>query len=70
MLTGLAGLIGIGVGALAGPAIAHSRGWPFELSHSSVGLATVFSCSVGIFFGLYPALRAAQLDPIEALRYE
>jgi putative ABC transport system permease protein len=70
MLTGLAGLIGIGVGALAGPAIAHSRGWPFELSQSSIGLATVFSCSVGIFFGLYPALRAAQLDPIEALRYE
>jgi putative ABC transport system permease protein len=70
MLTGLAGLIGIGVGAFAGPLIAGSNGWPFELSQSSVVVATIFSCSVGIFFGLYPAMRASQLDPIEALRYE
>ena len=70
MLTGLAGLIGVALGAGASSMLADMRQWPFELSHAAMALAAVFSCAVGIFFGLYPALRAARLDPIEALRYE
>jgi putative ABC transport system permease protein len=70
MLTGIAGMIGVGVGAGASQALAKVQSWPFELSHTAMAAAAVFSCAVGIFFGLYPALRAARLDPIEALRYE
>ena len=70
MLTGTAGLIGMGVGALASKIIADTREWPLEISRPVMLLAAVFSCAVGVFFGLYPALRAARLDPIEALRYE
>jgi putative ABC transport system permease protein len=70
MLTGVAGLIGMGLGAVASKLIADARNWPLEISRPVMLLAAVFSCAVGIFFGLYPALRAARLDPIEALRYE
>jgi putative ABC transport system permease protein len=45
-------------------------GWPFVISVYPALLACGFSLLIGVTFGLYPALRAAQLDPVDALRYE
>ena len=70
LLTGLAGLLGMALGAGASAILADSLEWPFSISGPVMALAAVFSCAVGVFFGLYPAMRAARLDPIEALRYE
>ena len=75
MLSVFGGLIGIGLGWLLGiivGAVAANSGTPLvpEISLNSVLLATLFSLAVGIFFGWYPALRAANLEPVEALRYE
>jgi len=76
VLSGLGGALGIAVGALlAGeaphiPAIASSSFPTPVVSPPSVALAFVVSVAIGLFFGIYPANRAARLHPIEALRYE
>jgi len=70
ILSVLGGLTGIALGALVSFAIGHFAGWPTVISPLSIGLAFGFSALVGIFFGYYPASKAADLDPIEALRYE
>ncbi len=70
ILSVLGGLTGIAIGALISVAISHFAGWPTVISPLSIGLAFGFSALVGIFFGYYPASKAAALDPIEALRYE
>ena len=69
-LSSLGGLIGIGLGIGISRILAVAAQWPALISPSSIVLAFVFSAAVGIFFGYYPARKAAQLDPIEALRYE
>ncbi|HVT03521.1 MAG TPA: ABC transporter permease [Thermoanaerobaculia bacterium] len=59
-------LLGIGVSAL----VAKFAGWPIAVSPSSIALSFGVAGCVGVFFGFYPARKASQLDPIEALRYE
>jgi ABC-type antimicrobial peptide transport system permease subunit len=70
LLTGVAGLVGMALGVTVSHILAREIGWPFAVSAQIMALAAVISCLVGVFFGLYPAMRAARLDPIEALRYE
>jgi putative ABC transport system permease protein len=70
ILSSLGGLIGILIGVGASELVSLKTGWPILVSTTSVVVAVVFSAAVGMFFGFYPARKAAQLDPIEALRYE
>lgn len=70
VLSLLGGLIGVLLGSLSSVLISHFAGWTTLVSPESVFLAFAFSAAVGIFFGFYPARKAAQLNPIEALRYE
>jgi putative ABC transport system permease protein len=64
------GLAGIALGVMVSQLITRSLGWPVDVTTASVLIAFAFSAAVGIFFGWYPARKAANLDPIEALRYE
>jgi putative ABC transport system permease protein len=67
-LTG--GVIGILLGVAVSLAIPKMLGWPTLISSMAIVGSVIFSAAVGIFFGYYPARKAAALDPIEALRYE
>ncbi len=70
MLSIIGGLIGIGIGVASSGIISKFAGWPVFISPEAVGMAFFFSGFVGVFFGFYPAKKAAALSPIEALRYE
>ncbi|MDF0674924.1 MAG: ABC transporter permease [Nitrospira sp.] len=69
-LSVVGGCIGILFGVFAARLTTVIAGWPTIISGHTVATAFVFSVAVGLFFGLYPANKAARLNPIEALRYE
>jgi len=66
----LGGLIGLAVGIIGSKVLGHFTGWETVISPVLMLVAVVFSGAVGVFFGYYPARKAAALHPIEALRYE
>ena len=70
ILSLIGGLIGIVLGLLLSYAIAAIQGMPYIVSTSAVILSFAVCAATGIFFGWYPAKKAASLDPINALRYE
>jgi putative ABC transport system permease protein len=64
------GLIGIAFGVTLSKLIASAAGWSTLVTGSSIGVAFGVSVFIGLLFGIYPAVQAAKLDPIEAIRYE
>lgn len=69
-LSVVGGLVGIGLGVASSRMVSSQMGWVTLVSPDSIIGAFVFSAAIGVFFGFYPARKAAQLDPIDALRYE
>jgi putative ABC transport system permease protein len=70
VLTSAGGVLGILLGSAIGWAVHFFSGFPISLPWWSFAIGLGFSAGVGIFFGMYPAVKASRLDPIEALRYE
>ena len=66
----IGGLAGIAIGIATAVGIAQFAGWRILLSPESVMLAVAFAFAIGVFFGFYPARKAARLNPVEALRFE
>lgn len=69
-LSSLGGVLGILLGLGSSRMLSNLAGWPTLTSVDAIVFAFLFSAAVGVFFGLYPAKKAAVLDPIDALRYE
>ncbi len=70
LLTTCGGIIGMGVGVGGAMIVSKIMEWPTLISTQAIIIAFLFSAGVGVFFGFYPARKAAGLNPIEALRYE
>ena len=66
----LGGLVGIVLGIVTSELVAKFGGWPVVITMSSIVMSFGFSAGIGLFFGWYPARKAASLNPIDALRYE
>ena len=66
----IGGLIGVALGIGGSLLIAQLAGWRIVISPEAVGLAVAFAFGIGVFFGFYPARKAARLNPVEALRFE
>lgn len=70
LISGIGGLLGLIIGTIASYVLAWSTGFPLAPSLAMIALAVLVSVSVGLISGYYPARRAADLKPVEALRYE
>jgi putative ABC transport system permease protein len=70
VLSSIGGIVGVILGVVGAKVVSALAEWPTIVPPDAVGLAVLFSAAVGIFFGFYPARKAARLDPIQALRYE
>ena len=66
----IGGIIGVTLGIIAGSVLSSALGYPAKPNISGIIIALVFSMSIGLFFGYYPANKAAKMNPIDALRYE
>ena len=66
----MGGILGVGAGFLGAEVLTRTQGWDTAVSPNVVVAAVLFSAAIGLFFGIWPAQRAAKLDPIDALRYE
>ena len=70
VMTFVGGALGVAAAHVGAPMIERDLGWPLAMARDASVLAVAFSVAVGVFFGLYPAVRASRLDPIAALRDE
>ena len=70
LLTTCGGIVGMGVGVGGAMVVSKLMSWPTLISSQAIIIAFLFSAGVGVFFGFYPARKAASLNPIDALRYE
>ncbi len=66
----IGGTIGIVFGMTSSLAVSQGLGWPIRIPPYAIAVSSLFAIAIALFFGFYPARRASQLNPIEALRYE